>query len=407
MTIAFDAFAAATGSGNYSWTHTPVGTPKAVIVHTSTGGVSDVTAVTYGGVAMTQMSVSPVNKTTGESGNVTGWFLGSGIPTGAQSVSVTGGANTRRGWSTTLTADSNTELVDVDGTINSDSQSNPSVTLSLGGRTCFCSIALRSGVDGGVGNVTPLTGWNSRDELSVSGTSVLAFYTYDTIGSADVTAGWTQAADDAQAIAIAVSEVDITRALTGQSATASAGTLAPASDKALSGSAATGATGTLAPGTSVAASGQAITPAAGTLAPALALAASGQAATATPGTVGPETAVGASGQASTTAAGTLVPGLTNALSGAASSAAAGALTPAIARVLAGAEIVVSLGTLTAPAAGDVTVALSGQGVAVSQGSLSVGARAPMGWYTPRERSERRGPAEATTRSRPAGERRRR
>lgn len=206
-TVAYDAFAASTGSGNMSWTHTPVGTPKAAIVCSATGGVSDVTAVSYGGVAMTQVSGSPLDKTTGEPGNVTCWFLGSGISSGAQTVQFTAGGATRRGWSVTLTGADNTELVDVDTSINSDSQANPSTTLQHTSRTSFAMLAFRSGVDGGVGNTTPLSGWTSRDELSVSGASVLGVYTYDTVGSSDVTAGWTQAADDAQMIALAISEV--------------------------------------------------------------------------------------------------------------------------------------------------------------------------------------------------------
>ena len=206
MTVAYDAFSSGVGANTYSFTHTPVGTPRAVIVYTTTGGASDVTAVSYGGVAMTQMTGSPNNLSSGtEQGNVTGWFLGASIPTGAQSVQVTSGAATKIAYCNTLTGAADTEIVDVDATINSTSQANPSVVLSLGGRTCFASICVYSGQDA-AGSVTPLTSWTSRNETDL-GAQILAYYTYDTVGSTDVTSGWTQAADDALAITAAISEI--------------------------------------------------------------------------------------------------------------------------------------------------------------------------------------------------------
>lgn len=208
MTVAYDAFSSGIGANTYSFTHTPVGTPRAVIVYTTTGGAGDVTGVTYGGVAMTQMTGSPNNLSGAEAGNVTGWFLGASIPTGAQSVSVTSGAATKIAYCNTLTGAADTEIVDVDATINSTSQADPSVTLSLGGRTCFASICLYSGHDAAT-SVTPFSGWTSRNETDV-GAQILAYYTYDTVGTTDVTSGWTQTADDALAITAAISEISAT-----------------------------------------------------------------------------------------------------------------------------------------------------------------------------------------------------
>jgi hypothetical protein len=221
LTVAYDAFtASSTFTDDASFNHTPVGTPKAVIVWITqtSSGADRIAGVTYGGVAMTEVSGSPVLQTGGEFGAVYCYFLGSSIPTGTQSVSIdtTTTTNNFKACCITLTASADTEIVDVDATINSTSLANPSVTLSLGGRTCFCAIGFYSGQNAVTG-VTPLTSWTSREETD-RGSQTTGCYTYDTIGTADVTAGWTQTADDAIAIAIAVSEIvtTITTTVTGK-----------------------------------------------------------------------------------------------------------------------------------------------------------------------------------------------
>jgi hypothetical protein len=211
MTVAYDAFSSANdagGASNLAWTHTPVGTPRGVLVwivmtaYTPSG--TNAVSCTYGGVDMG----SPVEviKTTGEVGSVCFYFLGSSIPTGAQTVTFDKLAScTAFGGCISLTGAANTEIVDSDNTINSDAAVNPSVTLSLSGRTCFAGIGFFSGQGADTG-VTPLSSWTSRAEHDFT-PSVAGVYSYDTIGSSDVTAGWTQTSDDAFAVAVAVSEV--------------------------------------------------------------------------------------------------------------------------------------------------------------------------------------------------------
>lgn len=207
MAVAFDAYTANNGTGNLSFTHTPVGTPKGIILLCDGDDTTDeFSSATYGGVAMTEVSGSPNVLTTGEGGNVSCFFLGSGIPTGAQTVAVTViGTGTKQVGVFSVTASADTEVVDSDGTINSTSQADPSVTLSLSGRSSFCAIGFFSG-QGAVTGTTPFTSWTSRTEFDF-GSDVCGIYSYDTIGTADVSAGWTQTADDACAIAIAISEV--------------------------------------------------------------------------------------------------------------------------------------------------------------------------------------------------------
>lgn len=101
MGVAFDAYSASHASGSYyqsfysgkkyQWTHTPVGTPKGVLVFTVEQGASgstEISSVTYGGVSMTAVSGGQAVDTTSEFGRVQAWFLGSGIPTGSQTVVV-------------------------------------------------------------------------------------------------------------------------------------------------------------------------------------------------------------------------------------------------------------------------------------------------------------------------------
>lgn len=209
MTVAFDAFSNPTaGTGALSWTHTPVGTPKGVIVHVVEDAATDgVTGVTYGGTSMAEVPGSPNEcDTGGTDGVVHCFFLGSSVPIGAQTVVVSiSGSVTRQAGATTVTADADTEVVDSDGTICSVALANPSVTLGLSGRTSFASIGFLSGRDS-VGGFSPLTNWTDRleEDFGISGAG---FYTFDTIGSSDVTAGWSQIADGAVMVAVAISEV--------------------------------------------------------------------------------------------------------------------------------------------------------------------------------------------------------
>jgi len=190
MTIAYDATSSATpGTGSLSWTHTPVGAPKGVVVFVMqyNDATDRITGVTYGGVAMTEVTASPIFKTS-ETMGVYCYFLGSGIPTGAQTVVVTATAIvvTKSAICFTVTASTNTGIQDQDNTINSASIANPTATLSLGGKYGFCAIG---GVAGGanVAAITPLSGWTSSYEYD-AGAEQLFAYRYNTIGTADVTA---------------------------------------------------------------------------------------------------------------------------------------------------------------------------------------------------------------------------
>src|SRR5690348_5790420 len=112
MAVAFDASSEShtgtTGSTNqasFSWTHTPVGTPKGVLIFLinldSATGVNP--SITYGGVAVPAVTGGVDADTAGEAGRCAAFFLGSGIPTGAQTVVVNRDNNAQQVYAVAIT----------------------------------------------------------------------------------------------------------------------------------------------------------------------------------------------------------------------------------------------------------------------------------------------------------------
>lgn len=206
MAVAYDAVSVAPGGAAVSWTHAPTGTPRGILVLCEDQG-QNITGCTYGGVAMTAVPGSPAGKATGEAMNVAAFFLGASIPTGAQTVAISGTlTEVFRGVAISLTADDDTEIVDTDTSINSDSLASPRATLSLSGRTSFAAMVFASGVNS-LTSAPILTGWSGLDGFD-SGSQIAAAAKYDTIDSTDVTIGWDQVAEDAVAIGVAIAQVE-------------------------------------------------------------------------------------------------------------------------------------------------------------------------------------------------------
>lgn len=99
---------------SFSWTHTPVGTARSVLVHVFTfADAADVTSVTYGGVALAAVSGGEATCTDGdEDGRCKAYHLGAGIPAGAQTVTVTRTNNADQMYATchVATAAADTEV---------------------------------------------------------------------------------------------------------------------------------------------------------------------------------------------------------------------------------------------------------------------------------------------------------
>jgi hypothetical protein len=144
------------------------------------------------------------------------------------------------------------------------------------------------------------------------------------------------------------SSPDVTLALTGQAATAAAGSVGPAIAYTPTGQAATVAQGTATNAVSYAPTGQALTATTGSLAPSLTAALTGQSSTVA--------------QGSTPATVSYTP------TGQAIGAAQGTLGTSLARALSGQQASLAQGVLSVP--GDVTIALTGQSIGVAQGTLT-------------------------------------
>lgn len=212
MAVAFDVYTQlGNGTTDISATHTPSGTPRGVVVFVvqGAGGTDEVSGVTYGGTAMTEVAGSPNAKAAAEAGVVYAYFLGSSVPTGAQTVTVTvSGASAKVAGCYTVTAAADTTTEDVDASINSDSVTDPSATLSLNGKTCFCCQAVFTGlgaIGGGnlVSNWSDAAGSGGRLDFGPACASIQRFLTD---GSTDVTMGYVQTTEDAVIIGVAVTE---------------------------------------------------------------------------------------------------------------------------------------------------------------------------------------------------------
>lgn len=181
-------------------------------------------------------------------------------------------------------------------------------------------------------------------------------------------------------------------ALTGNSVTASVGTLTPSESLGTTGNQATGSQGTVAPTLSLATTGNAATSNTGTpvaelsiglagqgatasagvvsVAGSGAVALSGNAATASAGTLTPSEALGTTGNAATASSGTAAPVLSLGVSGQAVTSATGTPVASLTVGLLGNASTAAVGSVGAPT-GDITLALTGNSAAASAGTLGV------------------------------------
>jgi hypothetical protein len=206
MAIAFDATSNQINTGSLSITHTPVGTPKGVfffvIVNNDT---ATPTSVTYGGVAMTL--INSAADSSGEIGSCFGYFLGSSIPTGAQTVAatVTAGKDVA-GVVITVTAAGNTQLAGTgSGKVEGDT-ANPSVTITGITGASYGAAGLFSGL-GAVGNVAAGSGQTTRGQVDFGNQVASAESSTSENASGNLTIAFTSVTDDVAMVAIAIEEL--------------------------------------------------------------------------------------------------------------------------------------------------------------------------------------------------------
>lgn len=218
MAIAFDASSLSTAwqttPNPQTWTHTPAGTPRGVIVFISghQASLDEVTGVTYGGVSMTRVPTNGyATDAAVEVGSVYAYTLHSSIPTGAQTVSIawddTGTNAQKRAACITVTAAADTEIV-TSGKIDGDA-ANPSLSLDSGAVTAFRAFVLFSGRP--LASITLGSGLTSvlAEDLDTSTRS--RHVAYETTPATGSTArGWTASSDDVAMIGVALKEASVT-----------------------------------------------------------------------------------------------------------------------------------------------------------------------------------------------------
>lgn len=195
-----------------TFTHTPTGTPKGVLVFIDHGAVSTdlITSVTYGGVAMTRVRTAADTAT--EAGRVYVYFLGANVPTGAQTVSIvhTGSADVKHAVSVTLTADADTYVTNV-GVLQED-QANPTITQDPDARKAIHYSVIYSGLPN-VSDLTMAAGMTAVHNHDY-GAFVSRVDRQTTAATTSFPIGYTAASDDVAMIAIEVGVVRATQAFT-------------------------------------------------------------------------------------------------------------------------------------------------------------------------------------------------
>jgi len=216
-----------TNQASFTWTHTPAGTPRGVLVYVFTRSATlTVTGVTYGGIAMTAVAGGAAVDTAGEPGRVDTFFLGASVPTGARPVVVTrtNNATVMYASATTQTAAGDTEVY------------TPGIVLLQQNG----AYAVQSVTDGsaGVNSVRYAAGYYGANRVLAAGAGStllnnidIGSYTFNTAretaaGQGARNVGFTGASDDRAAVHLAVREIPpVTTLATGTDPVAA--TIAP------------------------------------------------------------------------------------------------------------------------------------------------------------------------------------
>ncbi len=209
MTVAFDAATEAatwtTTPDPFLFTHTPSGTPKGVVVKIDHGteAANLITSVTYGGRAMT--AVPRATDTVTEPGAAYMYFLGAGIPTGAQTVSIdhTAGATVKHAVCETYTAAKDTEIGAFDTL--SENAASPQLTL-VTAKSSLRTFVIYSGA-GATTDLTLLANHTAVHNHDY-GNFVSRQDRQTTASAGSFTIGYTAANDDVAMVGIAIQEQD-------------------------------------------------------------------------------------------------------------------------------------------------------------------------------------------------------
>lgn len=191
-------------SGDRTFTHTPIGTPKGVVVVgcVDSGSTEPFTGVLYGGTAMVKSSVA---HDTSEAGTTVVYTLtDQTIPTGAQTVtlqSCTG--NNKFVTCSTVTATAATTTVNTSGNLDTTIAADPQITL-----TTTASTISYGGVNTGAAApvTTVLTGCTHLHDADYGQRSAMTLRRTNADAAGSVTIGYTLASEDFCIAAVALAE---------------------------------------------------------------------------------------------------------------------------------------------------------------------------------------------------------
>ena len=229
VSVALSSFSGTNVSTGIDISHAHVGTPKGVLVtiieRAPTG--DRISGVTYGGEDLVEVTsgvttASPIIYTNAEPFTIHYFFLGSGVPAGTQTATISpSSSGGRMCVVTTFDGAADLEINDLES-LADNSGTDPSYTFGLGSVESLVLIGFGSGYSA-VGNVSPYTGWSQEAEFDL-GSSVAGVYSYDTVGTSDPTnCGYnTSGSDDVSLSAIAINEIAGGTTITGTGGLSSA-----------------------------------------------------------------------------------------------------------------------------------------------------------------------------------------
>lgn len=209
MTVAFDAAKASSGWTSspdpFTFNHTPVGTPRGVLVLIGGANSADlITGVTYGGVTMTRTPNGRAVDSVGEALSTYAYFLGSGVPTGTQTVSVdhTASGHAKIAFCITFTAGDDTEIV-IDNILQGD-QADPQISLDTNTRVSLRCFVVGSGHNA-PSSLTLISGMTSVGS-GTDGAKSIVCGRETSPSSGNTTVGWTATSEDVAMVAVSVAE---------------------------------------------------------------------------------------------------------------------------------------------------------------------------------------------------------
>lgn len=196
---------------SFSWTHTQTGTPQGalVFVHVLNSATDTVTSVTYGGTSMTRVSGGAAVDSAGEAGRTDLFFLGSGLATGNQTITVnrTNNANNMYATAATVTAATDTEVTGIILLQGDGTMAEQSVNDGSPGTNSVRYAGAFSGL-----NAPPTVGANSTLLQSIDiGNQTAALVRETTAGQGARLVGFTTASEDRAAVHLAVREIVLAR----------------------------------------------------------------------------------------------------------------------------------------------------------------------------------------------------